>query len=408
MSDATQPASSLSLSPNPSELAELIKQAARHLGFDFASVAPYEPPPHADTFPDWIANDYHGTMAWLAKHPDRRMDPRVQWPQGKSVLSVGMSYHQPRPMDAPDPADPSRGRFASYAWGFDYHDLILPRLKALGKAIDYLAGRVVNARAYVDTGPILERPLAAAGGAGFIGKHTLLIHWKHGSYFLLGELLLDLELPSDPARKPLFGCRDCHSCGTSCPTGALDTPYLNRANRCISYLTIEHRGILPRNLRSELRNWVFGCDICQQACPYNTRGLLPTREPWFEPRIPDWGAPPLLELIALDDDQFGAMFKGSPVKRTKRRGLLRNVAVALGNWGSDEAIPALKRVMEDEPEPLIRAHAAWALGQLSEYPAVRVVLDRAFKHETDEIVLEEINTSLDHGIHGINGTTEKN
>jgi epoxyqueuosine reductase len=375
-------------------LQSLIKQAAHELGFNFAIIAPYQPPPQADKLTTWLENGYNGTMSWMEKHPDRRMDPRVQWQQGKAILSVGMSYHQPRPTDAPDQNDPSRGRFAQYAWGLDYHDLILPRLKALARTIDYLVGEPVASRAYVDTGPILERPIAASAGAGFIGKHTLLITWKHGSYFLLGELLLDLELAPDPVIKPMFGCGGCHKCIDACPTGALDDPYVNKSDHCTSYLTIEHRGIIPRELRAKMGNWVFGCDICQQACPYNARGLLPTREEWFTPRVPDWGAPKLLDLITLDDKQFSAMFKGSPVKRTKRRGLLRNVAIALGNWGSDEAIPALTRMMSDEPEPLIRAHAAWALGQLSEFKFARDALDKAWQREEDEIVREELDKAL--------------
>jgi epoxyqueuosine reductase len=372
----------------------IIKEAAHALGFDLAVIAPYQSPPNAGNLTDWLNNGYNGTMDWMTKHPDRRMDPRVQWPQGKSILSVGMSYHQPRPLEAPNPTDPSRGRFAQYALGLDYHDLILPRLKALARTIDYLVSKPVASRAYVDTGPILERSIAASAGAGFIGKHTLLIHWKHGSYYLLGELLLDLELEPDPPREPLFGCRDCHSCGDHCPTGALDVPYLNKGDRCISYLTIEHRGIIPRELRSRMGNWVFGCDICQEACPYNARELKLTTEEWFRPRIPDWGAPKLLELMAMGDDQFRAMFKGSAVKRTKRRGLLRNVAIALGNWGSDEAIPTLDRVMENEPEPLIRAHAAWALGRLVEFTAAQRSLDGARWTEENETVNTEIDLAL--------------
>ena len=336
-------------------------------------------------------------MSWMTKHPERRMDPRLQWPGGKSILSVGMNYHRPLPPDAPNPDDPSRGRFARYAWGLDYHDLILPRLKALGRTIDYLAGQQIASRAYVDTGPLLERPIAAGAGAGFIGKHTLLIHWRHGSYFLLGELLLDKELAPDIPKKGIIGCGGCHKCIDACPTGALDDPYVNQSNRCISYLTIEHWGAIPHELRSRIGNWVFGCDLCQETCPYNARNLMPTVEPFFEPRIPDWGVPKLLDLMALDDQQFRTWFKGSPVKRSKRRGLLRNVAVALGNWGSDEAIPALAEVMENEPEPLIRSHAAWALGQLDQYSSARLTLEKSRVSEGDEDVSEEIERALAGG-----------
>ncbi|MBS1260851.1 MAG: Epoxyqueuosine reductase [Calditrichaeota bacterium] len=376
------------------ELAARIKLAATSVGFDFAVIAPYRPPPRADYLRTWLSLGHAGGMEWLARNPERRIDPRELWPAGRSILSVGLAYDQPVPPDARDATDPSRGRFARYAWGRDYHDLMLPRLRVLLRAISYLAGRDVNGRAYVDTGPLLERPIAASAGAGFTGKHTLLIRHNEGSYFFLGELLLDLELPPDPERPVHFGCRDCHRCGDICPTGVLAEPYVNRAELCISYLTIEHRGQIPRELRPKLGNWVFGCDLCQETCPYNARDTAQTNEPWFEPQIPELGAPKLLDLFALDDGGFRAMFRKSAVKRTKRRGLLRNVAVALGNWGSDEAVPALAHALANEHEPLVRGHAAWALARIDGDSAAREALVRAWRNEPDPCVREEVDAAL--------------
>ncbi|MBZ0264331.1 tRNA epoxyqueuosine(34) reductase QueG [bacterium] len=370
-----------------------IKSAAITLGFDLVSVAPYSPPPEAPHLLTWLQTGNARDMGWMNRDPERRQDPRIYWSPGKSILSVGMRYHQDWiPWEMLN--DPSRGRIATYAWGQDYHDLMIPRLKALASTISYLANRTIQARWYVDTGALLEKPIAQMGNMGFQGKNTLLIHSHDGSYYFLGELLLDIELEADPPQKVQFGCGECHRCADHCPTGALDQPYILETGKCISYLTIENRGAIPRHLRSKMGNWIYGCDICQTSCPYNARNIPTTNEAWFRPADAEYAAPKLTELIQLDETAFRRRFRGSAIKRTKRRGLLRNVAVALGNWGSEEATPILERVLEDEPEALIREHSVWALGQIKT-PTSRRILERALSSESNLEVQKEIEWVLE-------------
>jgi epoxyqueuosine reductase len=311
-------------------------------------------------------------------------------------VAVGVNYHSTAA--APDlRADPSRGIIASYACSDDYHDLLTPRLHQLGAFIKAEAVQPADYRAYVDTGPILERDHAADVGLGFIGKNSNLIHPRLGSWLFLGELLLTLDLPpavtiSDPAtgqgRAVSDGtCGDCSRCLDSCPTAALVAPYVVDARRCISYLTIELKGPIAHELRPLIGNQIFGCDICQEVCPWNRRFARPSAEAAFQPR-PGATMPRLLDLIGLDDAGFRARFAHSPVGRAKRRGLLRNVAVALGNWGDPTAVPALASALHD-PEPLIRGHAAWALGRIAT-PAAYRSLEQASISEPDEWVREEL------------------
>jgi epoxyqueuosine reductase len=357
-------------------LTQLIKEKAYDLGFDLIGIAPAERALHAEAYRRWLAQGYAAEMNWLARDPQRREDPRHLFPNARSVVVVGLSYFVLEP-----PADlwndPSRGRIARYAWGLDYHDILLPRLRELGDFIEKEAGHPFNQRAYVDTGPVLERDFAAQAGLGFIGKNTLLIQPGLGSYLFLGEILVDLKLEYDePASdggascrtgpsgesKRVSTCGHCTRCLTICPTHAFPVPYILDSRRCISYLTIEHKGFIPLELRPLLGNWIFGCDVCQEICPWVRRYSRPTRENFLS-YAPEQVAPRLVDLMALDGAAFRARFKSSPIQRAKRQGLLRNVAVALGNWGSPEAIPILEQALED-PEPLIREHAAWAIERI--------------------------------------------
>jgi epoxyqueuosine reductase len=302
---------------------------------------------------------------------------------------------------------------ASYAWGSDYHDLLLPRLDQLAASLKAITGpgngTAIAHRAYVDTGPILERELGARAGLGFVGKNTNLIHPRLGSWFFLGELLLPFELTASAASSKGAGdtCGRCTRCLDACPTGAFAAPYLLDARRCISYLTIELKGPIPRELRPLMGNRIFGCDICQEVCPWNRRFAKPSAEPAFQPR-PGAIGPLLLDLMALDDEGFRQRFRGSPIKRAKRRGLLRNVAVALGNWGNPSAIPALAQALHDV-EPLIRGHAAWAMGRIAALDAAHrtnrdaadrarrdavAALEQALATETDEWVRKELRHAL--------------
>ncbi|MFH0883494.1 MAG: tRNA epoxyqueuosine(34) reductase QueG [bacterium] len=376
---------------SPENIARELKQEALKLGFSFARIARYQPPAHADQLEPWLRAGKHGSMNWLARDPERRADPRLFWPEGRSLLTAGMNHFQHVPIELLQ--DPSRGRFAQYAWGLDYHDLLTERLRSLGETAARMTGNETAYKACVDTGALMERPIAADAGTGFIGKHTLLINRHLGSRFFLGELLLNIELPPDSSTGMTFGCGECHRCGDACPTGALDTEWSVDARLCISYLTIEHRGPIPRKLRRAIDNRVFGCDTCQDVCPYNARMLKPTEECHLQTSAPDRFAPKLLDLIMLDDEGFKARFRGTAVMRTKRKGFLRNVAVALGNWGSDEAVVPLKNVLQD-PEEWIRAHAAWALGEIGTGSA-KNALRKACATEKETWVREEFIAALE-------------
>ena len=389
-------------------LAERIKARAHQLGFDLVGMVPAEPMTTVDRYRTWIEEGYHGEMAYLARPDgvDKRGDLRRILPGVRSVVTVGVNYHTgPLPAELRD--DPSRGIMASYAWGYDYHDLLTPRLRELGEFVEAETSEPGAYRAYVDTGPLLEREIAARAGLGFVGKNTNLIHPRLGSWLFLGQLLLTVDVDSvrDLAQQtqPPFGdglrpsrhegmCGRCTRCLDACPTKAFVAPYVLDARRCISYLTIELKGPIPRELRPLMGNRVFGCDICQEVCPWNRRFARATAEPAFQPR-PDAMAPRLLDLIALDDEGFRRRFRGSPVKRARRRGLLRNVAVALGNWGDPVAVPALAHALNDA-EPLIRGHAAWALGRIATGEARRV-LQQALSTETDGWVQEELQLALE-------------
>ncbi len=357
-------------------LSQRIKEKAYNLGFDLIGIAPADRALHAEAYHRWLSQGYAAEMTWLGREPGRREDLRQVLPGAQSVVVVGLSYFV---LDPPAELwrDPSRGRIARYAWGLDYHDVMLPRLRELGEFVEQEVGRAVNRRVYVDTGPVLERDFAAQAGLGFIGKNTLLINPKIGSYLFLGEILVDVELEYDePAldgganchldppgeSKRLGTCGACTRCLDICPTYAFPAPYILNSQRCISYLTIELKGAIPLELRPLVGNWIFGCDECQEICPWVRRYSRPTRESFLN-YDPEWVAPKLVNLMRLNEASFRARFKGTPILRAKRRGLLRNVAVALGNWGSDEALPVLAQALHD-PEPLIREHAEWAIAQI--------------------------------------------
>jgi epoxyqueuosine reductase len=339
------------------ELTQKIKKYAQELGFPLVGVTTPDPPPHLDFFQKWLQAGYQASMEWLGtpRSLERRADPRVILPECRSILVLGSPYPAPR-------GNLEGGNIASYALNQDYHDVLGKRLPDLVTAIEDWVGEPVPNRCYTDTGPVLEKELAMRAGLGWIGKNTTLINKEFGSYFFLAEILLGVELVSD---EPIIDnyCGSCTSCLDTCPTQALTGPYTLDANRCISYLTIEHRNGIPEKLRSQMGDWIFGCDICQIICPWNKPGQeAPDILEEFQPRDELLGIDPLLEL-GLTQEEFSTRFKGSPIKRAKRRGYLRNVAVALGNRGEPDALPVLEKALKDQEED-VRSHAEWAILQV--------------------------------------------
>ena len=339
-----------------SALALRAKALAREVGFDLAGVARADAPSELAFFADWVARGYAGEMAYLTSQVARRGDLRAAFPWARSVLAVGLQYDTPHPYSTEAP--PGRGWIARYAWGDDYHDVMKALLDRLVERLRGEAGPF-TARTYVDTGPIVERAFAAAAGLGAWGKNTCLLHPEHGSWFFLGEVVTDLDLPPDAPRPDM--CGSCTACLDACPTAAFPAPFVLDATRCISYLTIEVKGAIPEDRREGLGRHVFGCDICQDVCPWNRKRRH--RGPAaFEPR-PGLAAPSLEELAGLDETAFRERFRGSPVKRAKRRGLLRSVAVALGNAPDPRRRPVLEKLAGDA-DAVVREHALWALRRL--------------------------------------------
>jgi epoxyqueuosine reductase len=335
----------------------------------------------------------------MARTAERRLNPALIDPAMRSIITLAYPYEPPARARIDWPRE-LRGRIACYAAGPDYHDRVMQAACALA---DYIgeARPGTRTRVYVDTGPVLEREWAARSGLGWFGRNTNLLNVHHGSYFFLAEILTDLELDA-PASAPYRNhCGRCRKCLDLCPTGALSQGCQIDSRLCISYLTIELRGAIPRGLRPLLGNWIFGCDICQEVCPWNEPSEHHNEEL----------TPSLIELIALDDDGFRRRYRNSAVRRARRRGLLRNVAVALGNSGNSMAIRPLINALEGDPEPIVRMHAGWALGALGGAVA-RGALERALHREFNAAVLEEIRAALERranvvpdatGLHG--GTT---
>jgi len=362
-----------------------VKTAARDLGFDPVGVAPALPPEHWPFFEKWLSDGHAGEMAWLSRNGERRQDPTQIVPGARSIVCVGMNYEPPEsPKESPDRAS---GRISRYARGDDYHDVMKSRLMELLRLIQEL-DLGAEGRVYVDTGPVLERDHAARAGLGWFGKHTNLIHLEKGSWFFLGEIIVTTDLiPDAPVTDH---CGTCRLCMDACPTNAIPAPYVLDSTRCISYLTIELRGPIPDDLRPGMGRWVYGCDLCQEVCPWNQKHAHPTAEPAFQSRD-GFEAPDLQELLGLDPEAFSRRFRKSPIKRTKRRGLLRNAAVALGNLKRPESVPALAKALGDQ-EPLVRGHAAWALGEIGGEAAVAAL--REAEGEEDEDVKLEIGKAL--------------
>lgn len=359
---------------------------ARALGFDRCAILP------ADTFLQtrpaltrWLAEGRHGIMGYLASGPERTSSHPILAP-ARSIIVVAKNYK--RPLDLL----PGGLRIARYAHNLDYHDVLRERLEALAAFVQTRFDCEVQARAITDSAPLLERELAKHAGLGWVGKNTMLIDQKIGSFFLLAELLVDLDLDATPPSPAPDRCGRCTRCIDACPTQAISSSHLLDARRCISYLTIELRGPIPRHLRPLIGDYLFGCDICQDVCPWNSKApstnddAFMTREAYLTLKPQD--------LLELTRRGFNKLFAGSPIQRTKRQGLLRNAAVVIGNRADPEDIPLLARRMALELEPLVRGHIAWALSRIDHQDALDT-LERAIEHEPDSYVREELRVALE-------------
>jgi len=374
-------------------LKHAIKEHAQQLGFSLVGITTCDPVPHADVFETWLSQGRQGEMAYLDTTRSRtcRAYPGQLLPECCSVLVLGLRYPTPPLLNKNTKSTlGSRGKIAAYAQGKDYHHTLPSRLRSLVDFIERQVGHSIPNRWYADTGPILERELAQRAGLGWIGKNTCLINPALGSYFLLAEILLGLELEPDP---PFTHdrCGTCRRCITACPTGCILPDRTLDARRCIAYLTIELKGSIPVELRSRMGGWVFGCDVCQQVCPWN-RFATAEIDSRFYTTIKN-PYPDLLEEIIMPASDFNRRFRHSPVRRTKRRGYFRNIVVALGNQGNPEAVTPLAQVLMEDPDPVVRSHTAWALGQIDNADA-RNKLERAARDEVDSQVSTEIQAAL--------------
>jgi epoxyqueuosine reductase len=379
-----------------------IRSLARNHGFELCHFTrPHIAAEHAEALVRWVDAGMHGEMHYMAdpERQARRQDPASMLEGVRTVICLGMRHAPPAYTLSQAEAAGRQGVIAAYAQGSDYHDIVKPRLKALARDLDIRLGAHAQ-RVYVDTAPVFEHALAEGAGLGWQGKHTLTIHRGLGSWLMLGEIYTTAELAPDPPAS--FHCGTCTACIDICPTRAIVAPFVVDARRCISYLTIEHRGFIPMALRPAMGNRIFGCDDCQAVCPWNRHAQAPEPDllaPRGENLLPALG-----ELLALDEAAFRTRFRKSPVRRTGRAGLLRNVAVAMGNSGDAGFLPDLLAVLGDD-EPLLRGHAAWALGRITPRDQRGEICSRLRYHAGLE-AHAEVRIELDAAIAELNHSEE--
>jgi epoxyqueuosine reductase len=373
----------------------LVKRCAREAGFDLVGVASAEPFAREQAVVlERLAHGMMGQLPWYTEARVRRgCDPQAILPGARSIISVACSYYADSSTRPPtgsgrtdDGQPPPHGRVARYAWYRDYHAVLKKRLKGLVGMVQEGLGRSFAHKLYVDDGPMLDREVARRAGIGFTGKNTNILT-RAGSWVLLGQLVTDLEL--EPDRPLAKSCGSCRTCIPACPTGAITSDYVLDSNRCIAYLTIEHRGPIPREMRPLMGDWVFGCDICQDVCPVNLRRAAPAAAPLSPPQDTSLE---LVELLEMDEAQFAERFAGSPIRRAKLAGMQRNACIALGNLRAVEAVPALTKALI-QAAPLVRGHAAWALGRIGTMDGRRALAE-ASAVEQDPWVREEIALAL--------------
>ncbi len=375
-------------------LNDSIQEITHSAGFSHAGILKPRPvdPAVFGTYRHWLSDGCHAGMTYLerASSLESRADPSHLMPEARSIIVLAARY----PVDRiADRRTGLYGKVSSYAWGKDYHEVLRVKLDELAAQLSRYAGKDVQTRLAVDSAPILEKPIASQAGLGWTGRNSCLIHPVHGSFFFLANLFTTLELEPTQADIPPR-CGDCHRCMDACPTGCILPDCTIDARRCISYLTIENKGAIPVDMREKIGQRLFGCDVCQSVCPWNHKPDDSPVMPEFRPADDSCIWPDLRKIVTLSPGEFKQQFSGTPLLRAKRTGLLRNACVVLGNIGSSDALPVLSRLMDNEPEALIRGHAAWALGRISSKPA-RDVLSRALLSESDADVLNEITMALE-------------
>jgi epoxyqueuosine reductase len=367
------------------ELRDAIADKARSVGFDKVGFAPVRLPESSPRLREWLERGYHGAMTWMARTPERRADASLSLEGAQSLVCCGLSYYRGAPVEAPR----GFGLISSYAQGEDYHRVLEKKLKEVAAFIEARAS--VPTRIYVDTGPILEKSYAAAAGLGWLGKHSNLLSRQGSSWFFLGEILVPLPLvPSPDPPPPSNHCGTCTRCIAACPTGAIVEPYVVDSRLCISYLTIELRGFIPRELRPLIGNRIYGCDDCQDVCPWN-RFATKSDVPEFLPREP-LASTDLIGILRMSREEFLEATRGTALRRARYAGFLRNAAVALGNAKDPRALPALVEALRHE-EALVRGHAAWALGSIADSRA-KGPLEARLEEESEPSVRDEIEWAL--------------
>jgi epoxyqueuosine reductase len=360
------------------ELVARIREEALRLGFFKVGITPARPLPDKERLMKWLREGMYGEMCYMERQAPKRLDPGLVLDGACSILVLALNYYAAGTF----PHSPMKGKISRYAWGDDYHAIVKDRLEAL---LTFIKKLEPSARGlcYADTGPVMEKAWGALSAVGWMGKNTTLISRSHGSWFFIGVILLNIELEYNPGERNF--CGRCDRCLKACPAGAIIAPYLIDARLCISYLT-QLRGPIPRRLRPLMGNRIFGCDVCQEVCPWN-RFAVKTSEPEFHPREGNL-VPDLAPLVGMSMQEFSRRFIKSPIYQTTRDGFVRNVVVALGNSGSGAAVPALEKGLQDA-SPLVRAHAVWALGRIAD-KRVRGILESVRAKETHPMVLEEI------------------
>lgn len=360
-----------------------IREEALRLGFFRIGFAPVGRFPHETHFKSWLENGFHGGMHYLERQASKRMDPGLVLAGARSVIVLALNYS----FDCTLEESSVNGRISRYAWGGDYHPIVKSRLNRL---LEFIYSQVPDAHGLssVDSGPVMEKSWGAQASIGWMGKQTILITRDHGSRFFIGVILLDIELIYDQKGKDF--CGTCDRCIRACPSRAITAPYVLDARRCISYLTVEFRGVIPRELRPLIGNRIYGCDDCQDVCPWNRKPVLGTVKE-LKPRVENC-APQLLCLAAISREEFDRRFADSPIHRITRDVFVRNIMIALGNSSQSECVPVLKKALQDS-SPLVRAHSAWALGQMPVFDAFSI-LELARMKESNASVLAEMDAAL--------------